>query len=293
MGYSAYSPVTTAEDGTSHVELSEDHPGVSDPAYRARRDALASLAAGWRPGDPVPFPGYTDEEHDVWRIVSSELEGLHEKYASEAFLEGKDALELPTDHIPHLDEVSGGLEPIVDFRYQPIAGLAPVRDFYGSFANGVFWSTQYVRHPSVPLYTPEPDIIHEVIGHANQIADPAFAHIYRLVGEAVERTKNEEALRFLSQVFWFTMEFGVVEEDGDLRAYGAGILSSVGETKNFQDATVRPVDLVEMGTVDYDITHFQPLLYGFSSPAELEDVLTEFFGRFDDDVHLEMLQKAS
>ena len=293
MGYSAYSPVTTAEDGTAHVELSADHPGVSDPAYRARRDALASLAAGWQPGEPVPFPGYTEEEHDVWRIVSSELEGLHEKYASEAFLEGKDALELPTDHIPHLDEVSGGLEPIVDFRYQPIAGLAPVRDFYGSFANGVFWSTQYVRHPSVPLYTPEPDIIHEVIGHANQIADPAFAHIYRLVGEAVERTKNEEALRFLSQVFWFTMEFGVVEEDGDLRAYGAGILSSVGETKNFQDATVRPVDLVEMGTVDYDITHFQPLIYGFSSPAELEDVLTDFFGRFDDDVHTEMLQKAS
>lgn len=293
MGYAAYSPVTTTEDGSAHVELAEDHPGVSDPAYRARRDELASLAAGWKPGDPVPVPGYSDEEHEVWRIVSSELEILHEKYASEAFLEGKDALELPSDHIPHLDEVSAELEPLVDFRYQPVAGLAPVRDFYGSFAQGVFWSTQYLRHPSVPLYTPEPDIIHEVIGHANQIADPAFAHMYRLVGEAVNRTKSEEALRFLSQVFWFTMEFGVVEEDGDLRAYGAGILSSVGETKSFQEATVRPVDLVEMGTVDYDITHYQPLLYGFSSPAELEEVLTDFFGRFDDNVHDEMLKKAS
>jgi len=293
MGYAAYSPVTTTADGSAHVELAEDHPGVSDPVYRARRDELASLAAGWIPGEPIPVPGYSDEEHEVWRIVSSELETLHEKFAAEAFLEGKDALELPSDHIPHLDEVSAGLEPLVDFRYQPVAGLAPVRDFYGSFADGVFWSTQYLRHPSVPLYTPEPDIIHEVIGHGNQIADPAFAHMYRLVGEAVQRTTSEEALRFLSQVFWFTMEFGVVEQDGDLRAYGAGILSSVGETKSFQEATVRPVDLVEMGTADYDITHYQPLLYGFSSPAELEDVLTDFFGRFNDRVYAEMLKKAS
>ena len=168
-----------------------------------------------------------------------------------------------------------------------------MRDFYGSFSGGVFWSTQYLRHPSVPLYTPEPDIIHEVIGHANQIADPTFAQIYRLVGEAVHRTKDEAALKFLSQVFWFTMEFGVLKENGALRAYGAGILSSVGETEAFQSATVRPADLVEMGTVEYDITHYQPLLYGFSSPAELEDVLTDFFTRFDDTYHEELLAKAS
>jgi phenylalanine-4-hydroxylase len=293
MGYSAYSPVTVSDDGSTHVELSEDHPGVSDPNYRRRRDELASLAASWHAGEPVPNPDYTDEEHEVWRIVSEALQDLHERFASESFQRAKADLKLTAEYIPGLGEVTAGLEPLVKFRFQPIAGLAPVRDFYGSFSDGVFWSTQYLRHPSVPLYTPEPDIIHEVIGHANQIADPAFAHIYRLVGAAVHRTKSEEALKFLSQVFWFTMEFGVVREKGELRAYGAGILSSVGETETFRQATVRPVDLVEMGTVDYDITHYQPLLYGFSSPTELEEVLTEFYTRFDDAYHEELLQQAS
>ncbi len=293
MGYSAYSPVTVSDDGSSHVELSEDHPGVSDPLYRQRRDELASIAASWHTGEPIPNPDYTGQEHEVWRIVSDALGDLHEKYATESFQRGKADLKLTTEYIPGLGEVTAGLEPLVHFRYQPIAGLAPVRDFYGSFSDGVFWSTQYLRHPSVPLYTPEPDIIHEVIGHANQIADPKFAHIYRLVGEAVHRTNNEEALKFLSQVFWFTMEFGVVKERGELRAYGAGILSSVGETETFRSATVRPVDIVEMGTVDYDITHYQPLLYGFSSPTELEEVLTDFFARFDDSYHEELLAKAS
>jgi phenylalanine-4-hydroxylase len=293
MGYSAYSPVTVTDDGSTHVELSKDHPGVSDPVYRQRRDELASIAAHWAAGEPIPNPDYTDEEHDVWRIVSAALEDLHEEFASESFQKGKADLKLTTEYIPGLEEVTSGLLPLADFSYQPIAGLAPVRDFYGSFSQGVFWSTQYLRHPSVPLYTPEPDIIHEVIGHANQIADPTVARIYRLVGDAVHRTKDDEALKFLSQVFWFTMEFGVVREKGELRAYGAGILSSVGETESFRSATVRPVDLVEMGTVDYDITHYQPLLYGFSSPTELEDVLVDFFTRFDDSYHAELLAKAS
>lgn len=293
MGYSAYSPVTIGTDGSTHVELSEDHPGVSDPLYRARRDELAAIAASWHDGEPIPSPDYSDEEHEVWRIVSEALGDLHERYASESFQRAKADLKLTTEYIPGLDEVSALLEPLAGFRYRPIAGLAPVRDFYGSFSDGVFYSTQYLRHPSVPLYTPEPDIIHEVIGHANQIADPAIADIYRLVGEAVHRTKGEEALSFLSKVFWFTMEFGVVREGGELRAYGAGILSSVGETESFRSATVRAADLVEMGTVDYDITHYQPLLYGFSSPSELEETLTDFYSRFDDALHEELLAKSS
>src|SRR5262249_14131507 len=242
--------------------------------------------------EPVPTPEYTHEEHDVWRTVSAALVDLHEQMACQAFLAGKAVVGLPADRVPQLTEVTGRLEPVAGFRYQPVAGLAPLRDFYRSFADGVFWSTQYLRHPSVPLYTPEPDVIHEVIGHANQMAGPGYAQMYRLVGAAVERTRSEAALRFLSHVFWYTMEVGAVCEDGELRAFGAGILSSVGETARFRDADLRPVDFLAMGRAEYDITRFQPVLYVWSSPAELENELSRFLESFDDRTPGMLLRKA-
>ena len=277
-----YSPVRTTTGGRVTVELAGDHPGVTDPVYRSRRDELAGLAARWEPGQPIPEPSYSDEEHAVWAAVSDALVELHERFACSAFLTGKDAVRLPADRVPQLSEVGDRLEPIAGFRYLPVAGLAPLREFYGSFSSGVFWSTQYLRHPSVPLYTPEPDVIHEVIGHANQLAAPGYADMYRLVGAAVERTTTEDALRFLSHVFWYTMEFGVVYEGRQMKAYGAGILSSVGETAGFANADVRPADLWAMGSADYDITRFQPVLYSWPSPAALEDGLSSFLANFDD-----------
>jgi phenylalanine-4-hydroxylase len=279
---SRYSPVRTGVGGKVTVELAGDHPGFTDAAYRSRRDELAGLAAAWRPGSPLPEPEYTTVEHEVWAEVSSALEVIHDQYACSAFLQGKDRVALATERVPQLTEVTASLEPIGDFRYFPVAGLAPLRDFYGSFRDGIFWSTQYLRHPSVPLYTPEPDVIHEVIGHANQLAGPGYAAMYRLVGEAVARTTTEEALRFLSHVFWYTMEFGVVSEGGELKAFGAGILSSVGETSSFREADIRPVDFLAMGRAEYDITRFQPTLYSWPSPAALEDGLSSFLASYHD-----------
>ena len=102
------------------------------------------------------------------------------------------------------------LAPLTGFAYHPAPGLVPLRDFMGALAGGVFYSTQYVRHPSQPLYTPEPDIIHEVIGHGNMLGSPRFAALKRAAGEAARRVETEAALQFIADVFWFTLEFGVV-----------------------------------------------------------------------------------
>ncbi|HET9077714.1 MAG TPA: phenylalanine 4-monooxygenase [Acidimicrobiales bacterium] len=288
--FNRYSPVRTTTGGRVTVELAGDHPGFTDARYRARRDELAGLAARWSAGQPLPAPAYTEEEHGVWGTVTAALEELHERHACSAFLAGKDALGLPADRVPQLAEVGDRLEPLAGFRYLPVAGLAPLREFYGSFSEGVFWSTQYLRHPSVPLYTPEPDLIHEVIGHANQLAAPGYARMYRLVGEAVARTSSEDALRFLSHVFWFSMEFGVVWEAGRLKAFGAGILSSVGETAAFGEVEVRPADFLAMGSAEYDITRYQPVLYSWPSPAALEDSLSSFLDSFDDSTPAALLR---
>ena len=282
-GESLYSPVRATADGGVTVELAAAHPGFADPTYRARRDAIASLAFGHVAGEPIPQVEYTDVEHDVWRIVNGELAVKHRIYATRAFLDGVDALALPRDHIPQLADVTARLAPISGFAYEPVAGLAPLRTFYGSFEHNVFLSTQYIRHHSSPLYTPEPDIVHEVIGHAHQLADPEIARLYRLVGDAVHRVETDDALRFLSRVFWFTFEFGVVEEGSELKTYGAGILSSFGELDAFRTASIRPLDFADMASVEYDITKYQPVLFAASSMAEVHDALEGFLTEFTDE----------
>src|ERR671915_335645 len=278
-----YSPVTQGEGGQVTVHLADDHPGANDPVYRARRNEIAAAALAWNPGEPAPAIEYTDAEQEVWRTVCRELRPKHERLAIREFNEGVAALDLPTDHVPSLDEVSEHLEPLTGFRYVPAAGLVPLREFYGLLEQRVFHSTQYVRHPAVPLYTPEPDIIHEVIGHGHLLATPTFSELHRLTGEATHRLRDEENLRFLSRVFWFTVEFGLVVEDGELRAYGAGILSSYGEIDEFRDMEHRPLDLTEMGTADYDITQYQPVLYRADSMDEIREVVGGFFATCTDE----------
>lgn len=277
-----YSAVTESDDGVV-VHLADDHPGANDPRYRARRSEIAEAALRWQPGEPAPEISYTEEEQQVWRTVCRELAPKHERYACRAYREATSALALPCDRIPQLEEVTERLEPLTGFRYAPAAGLVPLAEFYGSLADRVFHSTQYIRHPEAPLYTPEPDLIHEVIGHGNLLASPEFAELNLLAGQAARRCETEAGLKFLADVFWFTIEFGVLWEDGEMRAYGAGILSSYGEIEEFRGMEIRPMDFLEMGSADYDITHYQPVLYSAGSMGQLVEELGAFFAAFDDD----------
>jgi phenylalanine-4-hydroxylase len=168
------------------------------------------------------------------------------------------------------------------FGILPVPGLVPSRSFYAALAARTFLSTQYIRHHSVPFYTPEPDIIHEIVGHANALASPVFADLYEEAGKASLRATSDDALAFFSKVFWFTLEFGVVWEHGELRTYGAGLLSSYGEIDAFCDAEIRPWDIAEMGSMDYDITQYQPVLFSAPSFEFVVNELGHFFRGFSD-----------
>jgi len=278
-----YSPIRTKDTGELEVVLGADHPGVADPDYRARRNAIATAASEWQVGHPVPRVDYTDDEQHVWATVCSELAPLHQELACREFLAGQERLQLPTTYVPQLDEVSERLQHLTGFTYRPAAGLVPLRQFYESLADGVFHSTQYIRHHSVPLYTPEPDVIHEVVGHGNCLASDRFAALYRAAGEAAQRVESDEALEFVSKVFWFSLEFGVLREDGAVKTYGAGLLSSFGEIQEMERADLRPLDIARMGVQEYDITHYQPLLFCADSFDQVEDVVGSFFAHADDD----------
>jgi phenylalanine-4-hydroxylase len=283
-----YSAVTTADDGAVTVHLDDDHPGANDPAYRARRNEIAAAALAWEPGTRAPRIDYTDEEQFVWRTVCHEIAPKHRRYAVNEYKQALEAVGLPTERVPGLDEVSERIEPLTGWSYVPAAGLVPLREFYSSLAQRVFHSTQYVRHPDVPLYTPEPDILHEVLGHGHLLATPTFGELHRKAGEATNRLEDDDNVRFLSKVFWFSLEFGVVVEDGELRAYGAGILSSYGEIEEFRAMEHRPLDIVEMGTADYDITHYQPVLYRAESVDEVVETIGGFFTNCTDESIAEM-----
>ena len=272
-----YSPVTTGAGGQVTVHLHDGHPGADDSRYRRRRNAIAAAALAWRPGERAPAIAYDETEEDVWRTVCRELAPLHERFAVGEFRAALGEVALPASRIPRLDDVSARLAPLGGWRYAPAAGLVDLRTFYGALADRTFHSTQYIRHPAKPLYTPEPDIVHEVIGHGHLLATATFGELHRRAGEAARRLVCDESLRFLSRVFWFTLEFGVVVEDGALRAYGAGILSSYGELGEFRAMQLRPLELREMGTAAYDITRYQPVLYRAECVAQIEAVVGGFF----------------
>jgi phenylalanine-4-hydroxylase len=266
------------------VQLGDDHPGFRDAAYRARRDEIAAISAAYRDGGPIPHVHYTPDEDGAWRAVREALAPLHTAFAASEYLVAARTLNLPDDHVPQLDEVSARLRSLSGFRYVPVPGLVETRRFYEGLGDGVFHSTQYVRHHSVPLYTPEPDVIHEVIGHGTMLASPILSQLHRQAGRAARRC-GDAALAFLSNVFWFSVEFGVVAEGGEWKAYGAGLLSSFGEIQAFRDAEIRPLDVAAMGVTAYDIAHYQPLLFGGRSLQEVIDVVGGFFATFDDAAH--------
>jgi phenylalanine-4-hydroxylase len=260
----------------SVLDLPTDHPGFSDAHYVERRNQIADLSAGLALGSRPPLVEYTAIENQVWSTVHAALTELHDEYAE--YCRSAALLDLPTDRVPQLADVSDRLTELTGWRLCAVPGLVSTADFFSTLADRCFPSSQYVRHDSVPFYTPEPDVIHELIGHANSLASPRIAGLYERAGQVASRLRDPRLAELLGRVFWFTLEFGVAMERGELRTYGAGLLSSFGEITNFRQADVRPFDTDAMGAfVDYEISTFQEVLFAAASFDDAEARLLRFF----------------
>jgi len=250
----------TARDIT---QLALDHPGARDPAYRARRDRIAELALDARAGGhELPALEYTEEENTTWRTVTERLADLHSRLASAAYLRCRERLPITTRRIPQLRDLSEALRPIQGFRLAAIPGLVEARLFLARLGERVMPCTQYIRHASRPEYTPEPDVVHEVVGHVPLFADAEFASLSETLGRAAARASGEQ-VQLLERLYWFTLEFGLVEESGGLKAYGAGLLSSFGELPHaFSDEVDRrPFDVEVVVDTAYDFCRMQDRLF--------------------------------
>ena len=273
-------PNEIAADRNQIVQLDPDHPGFRDASYRARRNAIARLAMEYQPGTRIPDAPYDAKEDQLWQGILQIIEPQHRWRACKEYLDCIARLDLPRDRIPQLSEVSAKVERISGFRLEPVAGLVQPRVFLESLANGVFLCTQYIRHHSTPLYTPEPDVVHELLGHAVTLASKRLAELNRMVGSAVKRTTSSAALERLSSVYWYTLEFGVLIEEYEVKAYGTGLLSSAGELEEMHAAELRPFDLQAASQLEYDPTRFQPVLFCAASFQTMYEQLQEYLIAF-------------
>lgn len=262
-------------------QLDLDHPGANDLEYRKRRDYIASCAKSFRETGEITDVDYNLREQRVWRYVAEELEELQQKYASPFYLRAKQILGISTQQIPQLSEMNRRLKELTGFRLAPIEGLVETRGFLSWLSYRVMLCTQYIRHHSHPAYTPEPDIVHEAIGHIPMFTNPNFADFSQFIGHGA-RIATDKQLEELGRLYWFTVEFGMVEHEGDIKAYGAGLLSSFGELEHaFSTEVVRkPFDLEEVINTDYDYSDMQPLLFVIPSYAELKEQTRKYIESF-------------
>lgn len=269
------------------AELEADHPGFHDQVYIARRKELARIAETYSIGSPIPKIEYTQAELDTWNEVYTRLMSLKEftckEYQAIMPLMEQHCGYAP-NNIPQVQDISDFLIKQTGFRLRPVAGLLSSRHFLYGLAFKTFFSTQYIRHPSRPLYTPEPDICHELLGHAPMFADPDFAAFSQEIGLASLGASDEDIAK-LAACYWYSVEFGVLKEGNDIRAYGAGLLSSFGELKYSCDmnkaigeecAEYRPWDPNVAGVTPFPITQYQNTYFVADSLADAKQKMRAY-----------------
>jgi phenylalanine-4-hydroxylase len=266
------------------VELDPKTPGLDDPAYLARRRELFALTRKHRLEElGPPIIDYTPEETALWRDVSRQLDELHVKYASGIYLKAKRDLAIVEDRIPQMRHLSDRLQAETQMHLVPAEGSIPYRRFYQYIAKRGFPVTQFLRHPSHPEFTPEPDMIHDCLGHVPPLMNRDYAELLTLIGKAVAATDNGEYVLKLKRFSWFSIEFGLIEEAGETKVFGAGILSSLGEIPNSlfsKDVTRKPFVTDVVINTDYDPTYMQSTLFVAPSFPFLRHELETLVRRF-------------
>ncbi len=241
--------------------LDFSNPGDQDPGYLARRRQIAEITLSHVEGRRVPVVEYTDVENAVWTDVCDHVAPYHERIACQAYRDGLASLGFDRRKIPQLAEMNQKLAETTGFQMIPVLGFVAARTFMTALGRGTFLSTQYVRHHSIPEFTPEPDVIHELLGHGPALSNPVIADLNRGFGRAAA-TASEAGLARISRVYWFTLEAGLVREHGTVKVLGQALLSSYKELEQIEEGiTLLPFDLDVIAETDVAPTKLQDRLF--------------------------------
>jgi phenylalanine-4-hydroxylase len=267
----------------AELELEPGHPGLGDEAYVKRRKELFALCRRHRLERlGPPLIDYTPEETRIWRDVSPKLNELHQSYASRIYLQAKRTLKISQAEIPQLRHLSDRLERETRMHLVPAEGPLPYRTFYSYIGERGFPVTQFIRHGSHPEFTPEPDMIHDCLGHVPSLMNHDYAELLTLIGKAASTTPDPKQVLALKRFSWFSIEFGLIQEDNETKIFGAGILSSTGEIpfSLSKDVRHRPFVTDEVIETDYDPSRMQDLLFIIPSFAFLRREIEQLVKRF-------------
>jgi phenylalanine-4-hydroxylase len=264
---------TTPEEERSAFEKAQDEQEDVDPR------TIPQKLDGEPPiGDDIDYPNYPEEDHETWRIlVERQMEQLPGR-ACNAYMNGQEALQIEPGRIPDLANLSRRLDDQTGWTVANVPGLIHEKDFFTLLSERKFPSTNYVRGRDELDYTPAPDCFHDMFGHMPMLTQPDFADFYQLFGQAALNAEGADRPR-LERFHWFTVEFGLIREQGEKRIFGAGIVSSNEEVTHAlsDDVTLHPFDaehIVEKD--DYEVYNLQDELFVLDSFEQLVEGFREW-----------------
>ncbi len=251
-----------------------------------------------------PYELYSEQNQETWRTLYARILPRWRRHAHPKFLEGVDQLALDSNGIPRLEDINRFLKPLTGFSAKAVSGYVPAYVFFDCLRTRAFPTTITIRDHEKLDYLPEPDIFHDLAGHVPMHTDRRFADVlvrFGEVAEAAARTvtalsdkkervrRMDSVLKAMARFFWFTIEFGLMRDNGELRVYGSGLLSSFGEIDHCiksPDVQRYPFQLDWVINQYFEIDHYQPLLFivdSFQHLFDLVDDLGEWMldGRLD------------
>ena len=224
--------------------------------------------------DASGYIPYTEEENETWNILITKQRPIAQRYACDEWLEACDRMRFPTDRIPQCTEISKVLGAHTGWSVYPCAALINFDDFFKLLANKQFPAASFIRARDELEYLQEPDIFHEIFGHTPLLTDRRFAEFTHVYGQLGLKADSKDR-KYLARLYWFTVEFGLIKQRGQFKTYGAGIVSSMGETPYAIDSDKAdrrrfvPLDVLR---TPYRIDIFQTIYFWIESLDELYQV---------------------
>lgn len=243
------------------MELSDEEAGLKFSHIRVEGETMLITAAPYL--IEQDYRDYTADEHQVWSELVHQRREQLDVWACRAYWEGYDAIGLRTDRLPELASISVPLRARTGWSTTAVSGFLPSKAFFEMLAARQFPTSTWLRDREALEYTPEPDIFHDVFGHVPMHAHPVFAKFLKDYGSVCVRVDDQDQLEKLGRLFWYTVEFGLIRERGQVRVYGSGLISSHRECTNVIEGgcEIRPFRLEEVLDTPVKVDELQRCLF--------------------------------